>query len=249
MGLLHPGTRIHDPFAGEGVRLGSMATRQGLTFTGTEIEPAFIGDERVAMGDATDPATYPPTWLCPTCGDTGGPGMHLDKRPLLADPNACNISMCRDLDRHFTIVTSPVYPNGMADDFIPRDLSRRRTYTAWLCTVTGRKQHLASNNMGRWGYRGRKLDSTARAMYWHLAEGSVAHWGGAERVLLNVSDFIATDGEKITRQVPVVREWQALLRRHGWTDQFVIEVPTRRWRDGANRELRVETEVVIDARR
>ena len=51
--------RIHDPFAGTGVRLGQLCDRLGLTFTGTEIEQSFIVDQRVAHDDSTVPATYP----------------------------------------------------------------------------------------------------------------------------------------------------------------------------------------------
>lgn len=50
---------IHDPFAGPGVRLGGLATKMSLPFTGTDIECSFIVDPRVRCGDATDISTYP----------------------------------------------------------------------------------------------------------------------------------------------------------------------------------------------
>lgn len=245
--LLKARTRIHDPFAGTGERLGSMADDRALIFTGTDIEPAFIVDPRVVEGDATDPASYPPAWLCTTCGDVGGPGMHLDKRPLVADPAAAGIEMCRDHDRRFTIVTSPVYPNGMCDHFVSTDPARDdKTYRSAAAKILSQPSYeLDERNMGRWGYRGRKLSSPGRMMYWHLAEASVECWSVAERVIVNVSDFV----EQHDRTIPVVAEWQRLLIRQGWVNQDVHVVPTRRYGKGSNRDNRAANEVVIDAHR
>jgi hypothetical protein len=50
---------VHDPFAGQGDRLGALCDRLGLTFTGTEIEAPFIVDSRVSPGDSTERETYP----------------------------------------------------------------------------------------------------------------------------------------------------------------------------------------------
>ena len=50
---------VHDPFAGEGVRLGALCDEIGVAFTGSEIEPEFIIDQRVQRGDATTRASYP----------------------------------------------------------------------------------------------------------------------------------------------------------------------------------------------
>lgn len=50
---------IHDPFAGEGKRLGALCDRLGYVFTGTDLEPWLDADPRVAVGDSTDPTTYP----------------------------------------------------------------------------------------------------------------------------------------------------------------------------------------------
>lgn len=50
---------VHDPFAGTGVRLGALCDDIGLTFTGTEMVGAFIADDRVKVGDSTDPKSYP----------------------------------------------------------------------------------------------------------------------------------------------------------------------------------------------
>jgi hypothetical protein len=204
--------RVHDCYAGAGVRLGFAADDRGWTFTGTELQAAFIVDERVSQGDATDAATYPAS---------------------LVD------------GRGFTVVTSPVYPNGMADHFrsAPADGSRRRTYRHAHAAILGEDVPLHPNNMARWGYRSSaSLNNDARLMYWSLARRTVACWGGAERVIVNVSDFLAGD-----RRVPVVAPWCQLLIEHGWHIDGEHEVQTRRWRDGANRDQRVEAEVVIDA--
>lgn len=44
-----PGRVIHDPFGGEGKRLGALCDRLGLTFTGSDLEPWLDGDERTPM--------------------------------------------------------------------------------------------------------------------------------------------------------------------------------------------------------
>lgn len=50
---------IHDPFAGEGVKLAALCERLGYFFTGTDLEPWPNRDRRVKVGDSTDPSTYP----------------------------------------------------------------------------------------------------------------------------------------------------------------------------------------------
>jgi hypothetical protein len=58
--LLRPGERVHDPFAGRGIRLGALCDELGCTFSGTDIEPWEDRDERVRVGDAMVAAHYPP---------------------------------------------------------------------------------------------------------------------------------------------------------------------------------------------
>jgi hypothetical protein len=58
-GLLRPGEHVHDPFAGDGRRLSALCDELGLTFTGGDIEDWPDHDQRVAIADALDPASYP----------------------------------------------------------------------------------------------------------------------------------------------------------------------------------------------
>lgn len=50
---------IHDPFGGEGKRLGALCDRLGYEFTGTDLEEWLDADPRILLGDSTDPSTYP----------------------------------------------------------------------------------------------------------------------------------------------------------------------------------------------
>lgn len=73
---------IHDPFAGEGRRLGALCDRLGYMFTGTDLEEWADRDWRVFVGDSTDPKTYPifPYAVCtsPTYGN--GVNDHFDAK-------------------------------------------------------------------------------------------------------------------------------------------------------------------------
>lgn len=139
----------------------------------------------------------------------------------------------------YTIVTSPVYPNGIADSFEARDNSKRRTYRSALAKIVGHDRELHPDNQGRWGYRGTPLSSPARAVYWSIAERVIGCWQDADAAIVNVSDFIAGD-----RQEPVVAGWTRLLAAAGW-DVSAIPVSTKRWKYGANRERRVDAEVLL----
>jgi hypothetical protein len=50
---------IHDPFAGEGLKLAALCERLGYMFSGTDLESWPDRDRRVHVGDSTDPSTYP----------------------------------------------------------------------------------------------------------------------------------------------------------------------------------------------
>ena len=196
-------SHVHDPFAGEGSRLGAFCDEWGITFTGTEIEPSLIVDPRVAVGDATVQFDYP-------------------------------------LDAH-TIVTSPVYPNGMADHFKATDASDRNTYRQVVASIEGGDRPLHTNNMGRWGYRGRGERSKARKAYWKLAHDSVACWQ-VEHAIVNVKDFMVGDHVE-----PVVEQWADTLRYHGFVIKREVVVPTPGQRRGANHRLRLDHEIILDA--
>lgn len=210
---------VHDPFAGTGERLRDFALNSVWLYSGTEIEPAFINEmvSAVEVGDSRDASTYPPA-LHPAEVAMGG----------------------------WVVMTSPVYANGMADNHVARDESRRRNYRKFKAEVTGDPEvALEEGNMANFGYRGTKRPedggkSTKRVEYWSIARDCVQHWSSASLILVNVSDF------KHSRGVvePHVDDWCALLREFGW-NLTLHPVGTRRMRDGENREERVDHEVVI----
>lgn len=203
--LIPAGCHVHDPYAGEGLRLGALCDDLGVTFSGTDLEPVFIRDPRVKAGDATQRRSYP--------------------------------------RGRYVIVTSPVYPNGIADDWHAQDGSRRRTYRSAAAKLRGHDEPMHPNNMGRWGYRGTKLGNPKRIMYWKLARETIECWTRADLALVNVSDFLHSKG---TREY-VTNGWVKLLESYGWSVRKVLDVETPRWRDGANGAARVEAEQVIVA--
>lgn len=56
--MLHP-SLVFDPFGGTGERLGELCDSQGVKFKGVDIEDWPDKDQRIAIGDATDPNSYP----------------------------------------------------------------------------------------------------------------------------------------------------------------------------------------------
>jgi len=153
--------------------------------------------------------------------------------------------------REWVIVTSPVYPNGMADNHLARDTSRRRNYRKAKAEITGDPEvALEEQNMANLGYRGTKRPedggkSVKRREYWRIARECVEHWESAALILVNVSDFKHSNGVV----EPVVDDWAKLLHEFGWTDQTIMPVGTKRMRDGQNADQRVDHEVVIVGRR
>jgi hypothetical protein len=151
------------------------------------------------------------------------PGTHPDQRPGA-----------------FRIVTSPVYPNGMADHFNAQDDSKRHTYRQGLANINGYDRELHEANMGRYTARAGKK---ALTLHLDIAERCVRHWAAAKApVILNVSDFIVA-GERFE----LVTQWWQLLQDHGYTIVRSIEVQTRRQRHGANGDLRVDHETIVIA--
>ena len=203
--------RVHDPFAGKGVRLGQLCDELDIKFSGTEIEPSFIEDRRVRHGDARDRRRYP------------------RKAP-------------------WAIVTSPVYPNGMADHHEAKDDSVRKTYRAAVKENEGADRELHEGNMARYGYRGTKRPdeggrSVKRKSFWEIAEDSVRNWDGAELAIVNVSDFKAQGGVI----EPFAKDWDAMMQRHGWRSINTGQVGTKRLTYGSDdsRDERMEHEWVF----
>lgn len=142
----------------------------------------------------------------------------------------------------FVIVTSPVYPNGMAEawDVSESDTSTRNTYAA------NRTQKSKPNDMGVMGYRGTKRGgrSVKRAAYWRTAEQCVVNWrvSPCEAIFLNVSDFMS--GGEVE---PLVKDWRDLLKRHGFRIDGTYRIRTPRHRGNDNADQRVDTEKIIVA--
>jgi hypothetical protein len=57
--MISSGERVHDPFAGPGVRLGALCDRLGAVFSGGDIEEWPGHDSRIVIADACNPASYP----------------------------------------------------------------------------------------------------------------------------------------------------------------------------------------------
>lgn len=145
---------------------------------------------------------------------------------------------------HWVIVTSPVYPNGVADHWHARDLSRRRNYRASVGKNEGQDRELHIDNMGRYGYRNSGPNSPKRKAYWDIARRSVACWDRADLVVVNVSDYLWKEVRE-----PVVDEWHRLLEDAGWEIEAVQSVETPRDRSHANADVRVEAEAILVGRR
>lgn len=139
------------------------------------------------------------------------------------------------------VVTSPVYPNGMADHFHARDASRRHTYRQALASNLGGDRPLHPNNMGRWGNRYRRSQRSENE-HFRIAAACIKHW--PDHAIVNVKDVVAT-----TYRVDVIGRWRELLTAAGYEITRVIEVATPGQRNGANGHLRAEHEAVIVAQR
>jgi hypothetical protein len=211
-----PGLFIHDPFAGTGERLYEIASRLDppARYSGVEIEPEFIVMGRTELG-----------FVCE--GDATNGQDYPASWP----------------DRPYIIVTSPAYPNGMADSWAAQDPSKRKNYRKALEEITGEDRQLHENNQGRYGYRGTGPNSKKRVEYWRIARDSVKNWDGASMVIVNVSDFIYSK-LGVDHTEPVVAEWDNLLKEFGW-QTYRVPVGTRRMRHGANSDKRVPAEWIL----
>lgn len=173
-------------------------------------------------------------------------GTELEKE-FICDPRVVEGNAC-DAETYpapgYFVVTSPAYPNGIADDFNAQDGSERRTYRSSLAKLAGGDRPLHADNQGRWGYRGTPIHSARRAVYWSIADRAVRNWAGASELFVNVSDFMHRD-----RTEPVVERWAGVLHRNGWMIGSAWPVLTMRYRNGANSAARVANEVILHAMR
>lgn len=138
-----------------------------------------------------------------------------------------------------TLLTSPTYPNGMADHFKASDPTDRHTYRQALHRILGYDRPLHPNNMGRYNFR---RGSKIAAEYWRLADAAVSCWT-APTVFVNIKDVVV-DGQVVA----VVEPWARLLERHGYDIVKEILIPCPGQRHGANGAARVDHEVVLVAR-
>jgi hypothetical protein len=144
------------------------------------------------------------------------------------------------LPRPNGIVTSPDYGNRMADQYLgtPEErrlreeegvMPRRRSYAISL----GRK--LSVGSAAKYGF-GPEYQDTHRRIF--TAVTGVCNPGA--RLALNVSDHFAA----YTR-IYVTSWWVEMIASLGWYVERMIPVGTRRFRDGANSDLRVDAESII----
>lgn len=213
---------ILDPYAGIG-RVHELGRDDTY---GIEIE-----EEWAATHDHTVWADSS-TLALPAVGDVDGYCSVLDKstnvRGNIARPNG--------------IVTSPDYGNRMADQYLGtpeerrlRDeegvMPRRRSYAISL----GRQ--VSDGSAARYPF-GPGYQGTHREIF--TAVTGVCNPGA--RLALNVSDHFAA----YTR-IYVTSWWVEMIASLGWYVERMIPVGTRRFRDGANSDLRVDAESIIVA--
>jgi SAM-dependent methyltransferase len=127
------------------------------------------------------------------------------------------------------VCTSPTYGNRLADNFEPKDNSKRNSYRFALGSP------LKEQNSGclQWGSRYQAFHVRAwREVYRVLQPGGF--------LILNISDHI-----RAGQRVPVCAWHEQTLCSLGFTPIAFVEVPTPRLRYGANHRARVESELVI----
>lgn len=132
----------------------------------------------------------------------------------------------------FIIVSSPTYPNGISDHFKSNDKSKRFTYRSAL------GKDLQENNTGRYSIRGgqKKWDK-----YWELVSKCVDCWSAKKAdAYINIKGFIHK-GEL----VDLPKLWKDLLSQRGYDIVKEIEIPCPGIRMGANREARLDNEVIL----
>lgn len=146
------------------------------------------------------------------------------------------------------IVTSPDYGNRMSDQYLgtPEEqrkrkeegvMPRRRGYAISL----GRRVSPGSSAGFSFGPQYKALH---RRIFTAVTDICLPD----AMLALNVSDFYETrPGDEESSRVHVVAFWIELIASLGWVVQRYIPVGTRRFRDGANSDLRVDAETIIVA--
>lgn len=162
------------------------------------------------------------------------------EEPFIVDPRVkagdSTDELTYPLHEH-VVVTSPAYPTGMCDHFHAHDGSKRHTYRQGLAEITGEDGPLHPHNMGRWGSRHRRSPAS-EAEYFRIAANAIQHW--PVDAIVNVRNVVAE-----TYEVDVVGRWFELLEDAGYEIVRTIEVPTPGQRNGANRHLRADHELVL----
>jgi hypothetical protein len=206
---------ILDPYAGIG-RVHELGRDDTW---GIEIEPEWaMAHDRTLVGDSSK--------IVATSGDLFCANWNEDPAPYLPRPNG--------------IVTSPDYGNRMADQYLgtPEErrlreeegvMPRRRSYAISL----GRK--VSEGSAAKYGF-GPEYQELHRRIF--TAVTDVCNPGA--RLALNVSDHFAA----YTR-IYVTSWWVEMIAALGWNIERMIPVGTRRFRDGANSDLRVDAESII----
>lgn len=130
------------------------------------------------------------------------------------------------------LITSPSYGNRLADSHDAKDGSRRHSYTHTL----GRKLHPGNSGQLQWGDKYRIFHE------WAWSECLRVLLPGAF-VIINVSNHIRGGVEQL------VTEWHlSWFLRHGCSVVDLDRVATKRLREGANFQARVEHENVFQLR-
>lgn len=255
-------------------RVPHPADREGPTLTATE--PSTIGS--LSHGEQSTPTPHCAKWSAPilTAIDLALAECDLGQEPILLDPFAGRgLDELRathptarwlgiELEPEWAsqapgtvvgdatrlpfragtldgIVTSPCYGNRMADTYDGRDGSRRMTYRLAL----GRMPSPRSTATLQWGTAYRAMHRLA----WHEAH-RVIRPGGA--LLVNVSNHLRTRGSGANRQQAVqhVMEWHLdCLASLGFVTRRLVPIETRRMRQGANHDARVDAEHLLVMRR
>jgi len=219
---------ILDPYAGIG-RVHELGRDDTY---GIEIEPEWAAThQHTVWADSSTLRRVEGEWAdryCSVVQKENG------ERGNIARPNA--------------VITSCDYGNRMADQYLGTPEERRRR------AETGELPR-------RRGYAislGRKVSPGSTARFKFGPEYKAAHTRiftavtdvclPDSKLALNVSDFFVTNapGEDPQRAY-VVSFWVELIASLGWVVERLIPVGTRRFRDGANSDLRVDAETIVVA--